>query len=235
VWYSNSPWHRKIGNSTVWGMRTLGNLYTSVGAPTSAMRETWNDVSDAVKSAPKAERKAVMEAAWPAAVGLFLSDEADSAELREFATTMGEPWPAELRALQAIAQKDTSSARLILSTDNVEPAMTDSAYKARPMWWGYRAPLLAQAHFLLGDYQSTIKLLEQYQPDHFSTRGFDPRWGLLGRVRLLRAQAYEKLGRRQEASMEYKQVLEQWSAADPALQEYILEAQKGAARLRGTG
>ena len=77
----------------------------------------------------------------------------------------------------------------------------------------YRRPLAAQAYFLLGDYQTTLRVLQDFEPATLRTAGFDSRWGMLGRVRLLRAAAYEQLGRRAEAREEYRQVLAQWSAA----------------------
>jgi hypothetical protein len=54
---------------------------------------------------------------------------------------------------------------------------------------------------------------------------------MLGRVRLLRAAAYEKLGRRPEARQEYREALAQWRSADATLQPFIVQAQRGLARL----
>ena len=65
--------------------------------------------------------------------------------------------------------------------------------------------------------------------------GFDARWAMLGRVRLLRGAAYERLGRRAEAREQYRQVLAQWKAADPALQPFIQQAQRGLARVGHAG
>ena len=76
-------------------------------------------------------------------------------------------------------------------------------------------------------------MLQDFEPEALRTGGFDSRWGMLGRVRLLRAAAYEQLGRRAEARQEYRQVLTQWKAADPALQAVHHQAQGW--RARGAG
>ena len=99
------------------------------------------------------------------------------------------------------------------------------------MYACYRRPLAAQAYFLLGDYQATLRTLEDFEPETLRTAGFDARWGMVGRVRLLRAAAFEQLGRRAEARQEYQDVLSQWRAADPSLQPFVRQAQQGLARL----
>jgi hypothetical protein len=103
------------------------------------------------------------------------------------------------------------------------------------MYVTYRRPLAAQAYFLLGDYQATLRSLQDFEPEAFRTGGFDSRWGMVGRVRLLRAAAFEQLGRRAEAREEYKDVLSQWRSADPALQPFIRQAQQGLARVGEAG
>jgi hypothetical protein len=58
---------------------------------------------------------------------------------------------------------------------------------------------------------------------------------MLGRVRLLRGAAYERLGRLAEAREQYRQVLAQWRQADPVLQPFIQQAQQGLARVGHAG
>jgi tetratricopeptide (TPR) repeat protein len=96
-------------------------------------------------------------------------------------------------------------------------------------------PLAAQAYYLLGEYQTTIRVLEAYQPSALQTGDFDSGWGMLGRVRLLRGAAYERLGRRAEAREQYRQVLAQWKGADPALLPFVQQAQRGLARVGHAG
>ena len=77
----------------------------------------------------------------------------------------------------------------------------------------------------------TLHVLRDFEPEALRTGGFDSRWGMLGRVRLLRAAAYEQLGRRSEALAEYRQVLSQWKGADESLKPFIRQAEQGLARL----
>ena len=54
---------------------------------------------------------------------------------------------------------------------------------------------------------------------------------MVGRVRLLRGAAYERLGRRAEARDEYRQVMSQWKWADAELQPFLDQARRGLARV----
>jgi tetratricopeptide (TPR) repeat protein len=99
------------------------------------------------------------------------------------------------------------------------------------MYVNYSRPLAAQAYYLLGDYQTALRMLQDFQPATLRTGEFDSRWGMLGRVRLLRASALERLGRRAEAREEYRQVLAQWGGADRTLLPYVKQAEQGLARL----
>jgi tetratricopeptide (TPR) repeat protein len=96
-------------------------------------------------------------------------------------------------------------------------------------------PLAAQAYYLLGDYETTLRVLEGYQPSALQTGTFDSGWGMLGRVRLLRGAAYERLGRKTEAGEQYRQALAQWRKADPALLPFVQQAERGLARVGHAG
>ena len=57
------------------------------------------------------------------------------------------------------------------------------------------------------------------------------RWAVLPRARLLRAFAYERLGRPGAAAAEYDAVLAQWKEADPLLRPLLGQAERGLLRL----
>ncbi len=102
---------------------------------------------------------------------------------------------------------------------------------AKYMYMVYSRPYAAQAYYLLGDYETTLRVLDGFEPSNLYTAGFDARWGMLGRVRLLRGAAYERLGRLGEARAEYRQVMAQWKSADAELQPFLDQARRGLARV----
>src|SRR4051812_36013361 len=211
-----------------WRRMTFGELYAAAGAPTSALREIWHDAAEAARMAPVDERSHIAHTGATAAIGLFTGLAADSSALHELQAISGEPGAKEVRALLAVSRGDSSAARRTLA----EP---DSMGYGKPMYTVFNRPFAAQAYYLLGDYETTIRVLEGFQPAALQTGGFDARWGMLGRVRLLRGAAYERLGRRAEAREEYRQVLAQWKEADPALQPFVQQAQRGLARVGHAG
>jgi tetratricopeptide (TPR) repeat protein len=172
------------------------------------------------------KRKHLAHSGASAAIGLFTGVASDTTALVEYRTMSGDPLSREVRALLALSRGDSVAARKALAEpDTVSHGM---------MKWsvpGYTRPLAAQAYFLLGDYQTTLRMLQDFEPATLYTAGFDSRWGMLGRVRLLRGAAYEQLGRRAEARHEYREALAQWKSADAALQPFIAQAQRGLARL----
>ncbi len=151
---------------------------------------------------------------------------ADSTALTELQAISGETPSKEVRALLAVSRGDSAGARKALA----EP---DSAFKYR--YKVYSRPYAAQAYYLLGDYETARRVLEGFEPSDLYTGGFDARWGMLGRVRLLRGAAYERLGRLAEARAEYRQVMAQWKSADPELQPFLDQARRGLARMGYSG
>jgi hypothetical protein len=95
-------------------------------------------------------------------------------------------------------------------------------------------PILAETYFELGDHRKVVEVLEGFGPSEFATRGFDPRWIILPRVRLLRGQALDRLGRPAEAAVEYQAVIDQWSGADTELLPVVQQARRRLASLAGT-
>jgi tetratricopeptide (TPR) repeat protein len=210
-----------------WRRVMLGELYAAAGGPTSALRQIWQGAAEAARMAPADQRNHIIHTGATAAIGLFTGLAADSSAVDELQTLSGEAPVKEVRALLAVSRGDSATARRALA----EP---DSA-GFKHMYTVYSRPYAAQAYYLLGDYETTLRVLQDFEPSALQTSGFDSRWGILGRVRLLRGAAYERLGRRAEARQEYRQVLAQWKGADPALQPFVLQAERGLARVGHAG
>lgn len=202
--------------------RMLGELYSAVGAPASGMRRVWQNAVDASRSVPEERRQKVLAAGGSAAVGLLTAPSPDESALTEMAA-MGASRPVkEVRALMALEHDDAAAARKALA----EP---DSAGvgKMRVYYTVFRRPLAAQAYYLLGDYSRALQLLDGFDsPDQLNSDQFDMRWGMVGRVRLLRGAVFEKLGRPEDARAQYRLALEQWRDADPDMQVFVQEAQR---------
>ena len=210
-----------------WRRSMLGELYSAAGAPASSLRQIWQSAAEASRMGPADKRKHLVHTGASAAVGLFTGLAGDSTALTELQAMSGEPPPKEVRALLAVSRGDSTAARRALA----EPDSPGRKY----MYAVYSRPYAAQAYYLLGDYQTALRVLEGFEPSNLYTAGFDSRWGMLGRVRLLRGAAYERLGRRAEAREEYQRVMQQWKSADPELQPFIDQARRGLARVGYAG
>jgi hypothetical protein len=215
--------HEPAANGASWRRIVLGELYAAAGVPAAALRQVWQSAAEAGRMAPADKRAHLAHSGASAAIGLFTGPAADSTAIAEYRAMSGDPLSKEVRALLALTRGDSTAARRALA----EP---DTA-GGKVMYAVYRRPLAAQAYYLLGDYQTTLRVLRDFEPATLRTGGFDSRWGMLGRVRLLRAAAYEQLGRRAEARAEYRQVLSQWTGADTALQPFVQQAEQGLARV----
>jgi tetratricopeptide (TPR) repeat protein/tRNA A-37 threonylcarbamoyl transferase component Bud32 len=217
---AEGPWDES------WRRVVLGELYAGVGVPASSLRQVWQSAAEAGRMVAADSRKHLVHSGASAAIGLFTGPSADSSALVEYRAMTGDQLAPEVQALLALSRGDSSGARRML-------AQPDTVPRGMPKWTAglYTRPLAAQAWFLLGDYQRTLHLLQDFEPQALKTGGFDSRWGMLGRVRLLRAAAYEQLGRRSEALEEYRQVLAQWRTADEVLKPFIRQAEQGLARL----
>lgn len=208
-----------------WKRSMLAALYGSAGVPLAQLERIWTATAEEARSVPPDRREHVLHSGADAALGLFL-DNRDPRPIEEYEAISGDPLPPEVTALVALSRHDTAAARKALATpDSVRKMMNNSGWR----------PLAAIAKFELGDYEGTIETLKLYETANFSTRGFDSRWAAIGRVRLLRARAYEKLGRRAEAAEQYELVLAQWKSSDPELEELRRDAEVGLARVQGRG
>jgi hypothetical protein len=200
------------------------SLYGAAGVPVAALERIWEATAEQARSVPADKRVAVLHSGGDAALGLFAGPAGDVGPLEELQAIGGEPMPPELRALLALARHDSVAARQAMATPD----------SGRKVYMGWK-PLYAQAQYLLGDYTGTLETLQLFEAAQLNTRGFDSRWAMLGRVRLLRASALEKLGRRAEAAEQYQLVLAQWKSADPELAVFLRQAEAGLARVQGRG
>jgi tetratricopeptide (TPR) repeat protein len=206
-----------------WRRSMLGELYAAAGGPTASLRQIWQSAAEAGRMATPDKRKHLVHTGATAAIGLFTGLAADSTALTELQAISGEVPSKEVRALLAVSRGDSASARRALA----EPDSTSVKY----MYKVYSRPYAAQAYYLLGDYETALRMLKGFEPANLYTGGFDARWGMLGRVRLLRGAAYERLGRLAEARAEYRLVMSQWKSADPELQPFLDQARRGLARV----
>jgi len=209
-----------------------GHLYAALGVPSADLLRLWRAVTEAAREAPAGQRPSVLALGWPAALGLFLGDAGDESALKEFGAMGGGSFPLEVQALQALNHGDTVAARRLLAAKDT---LSEGEWKMRPFWQGYRDFVRALAYYHLGDYTRSVALLEPFQTSNLNTEYFDVRWGLMGRARLLRAKALEKLGRPADARHEYEAVLGEYDAADRSLAPYLDQARLGLARVAGTG
>jgi tetratricopeptide (TPR) repeat protein len=219
----------------VWQWSRLAQLYSAAGGPARELRRVWTDVAEAARRAPAADRASVAGAGAAAAVGLLLGAEPDSRPLAELETLTGRTATPEVRALAALARGDSAVARKALGDSGRKPekreAKTDVVYLG--VAWNDPRPLEAEARYQLGDYRGAIEMLQSFTENQLYRRGFDSRWGILGRVHLLRGLAYERLGESDRASREFKEVVVAWQGADEPLLTFVQQAQAGLARLRG--
>jgi tetratricopeptide (TPR) repeat protein len=202
--------------------RLLSHLYSSAGAPVAMQRRVWESAAEAARRAPAEDRAKVAYSGAAAALGIFLQTN-DTTALTELRALTGQEFSREVRAWLAINEDDLDGARAIL-----ESADSTTVYRSN-----FGRPMQAEVYFALGDFWKTVSLLEEFQPDHFPTDYFDSRWGMLGRVRMLRAMAYEEMGRIDEAQEEYREVVAQWQSADEPFEALRVRAEERLASLAG--
>ncbi len=207
-----------------WKRTMLSGLYGSAGVPLAQLDMLWAATAEEARSVPSDKREHILHSGQSAALGL-LTATGNPGPTEEYQAISGEELPPEIGAILAMMRHDTVAARAAM-------AVPDST---RKMYYAGWVPVYAQAQFLLGDYAGTLKTLQHFETESFNTRGFDSRWAYVGRVRLLRGFAYEKLGRKTEAAAQYQLVLEQWKSADDDLEGFRQEAKAGLARVQGRG
>jgi eukaryotic-like serine/threonine-protein kinase len=219
----------------VWQWSRLAQLYSAAGGPSRQLRRVWSDLAGAARRAPEADRASVAGAGAAAAVGLLLGAEADGRPLAELETLTGRSSAPAVRALAALARGDRAVAQRVLadSLHKREHVETKSSAVYLGFAWNDPRPLEAEARYQLGDYRGAIEQLRTFDESQLWRRGFDSRWGIMGRVHLLRGLAYERLGEMEQAGREFREVVAAWQGADQPLLTFVQQAQAGLARLKG--
>lgn len=227
------PGQAPSGLDETWEWARQAQLYSAVGGARDQLEEIWQLVVQAARNSTPSQRQALARSVAAAPIGLFLLSPTTPAPLRELERMSGVPSDPTLLALEALHRGDSAQARSHL---RAKPATEP---ESEPSLWGFAngdpRPLTAEVLFQLGEYQATVDLLRPFQPEQLMGRQFDPRWAVLGRVRLLRGLALERLGQRAEAAQEFSASLAQWREADNMLLPLIDEARAGLARVRGVG
>ena len=221
-------------DSRQWETSRLAQLYAAAGGPVDALRNLWLRTAGAAQRARPEQRQKIARTAGAAAAGLFVGSAGDSGPLDEYQALTGKPLPYAMQALLAATRGDSAAARRILKEGpgQIKDAK-GSGYEQYA--FGDLRPLVAETYLQLGEYSHVVETLRDFTESTLATRGFDPRWVLMPRVRLLRAEALEKLGRLDEAAREYRHVADQWNSADSVLQPFVQQARQGLARIGGSG
>ncbi len=219
-----------------WSRNTLGNLYAATDAPAAMQRRVWDAVAETARLAPAEIRHNVAMSGASAALGIFLSTFSDTTALVEFEALTNHTLAREVRALLALSRKDSVRAREILTEPGPGSEIQATAKEERVYLSShYRVPLAGLAHLLLGDYQTTLDILHDFEPAQFNNDRFDPRWGMIGRVRVFRGLALQELGRNAEAEEQYRMALAQWTNPHSSLSPLIGDVEERLALLGGTG
>lgn len=218
----------KIRQDDLWELSRLGSLYGAAGTRIDRLRAVWNRGLELVRGSTAEQRVGDLTMITAAAVGLLIGPTRDGSAVAELDRLTEKTAPAALRALVAARAGDSSTARALLANLDGKNGQDDS--------WDWDAdlrPVVAETYFELGDYPNVIMTLEGFQPSEFTKRGFDPRWILLPRVRLLRGQALERTGQHTRAAEEYQAVVDQWGGADAELLTIVQQARRHLAAVTG--
>ncbi len=217
----------------LWEMSRLGLLYGASGSRPERLRNLWTRSLSLVRRSTDEKSTADLTIITPIAVAMLTGPTSDPSGIFELERLTGRKSPAVLRALIAARAGDSVSAAALLAQPVVADPLTPGTFNWRRAM-GDPRPIVAETYFELGDAAAVVRVLRTFQPNEFSTGSFDPRWILLPRVRLLRGQAFERLGRAAEAGAEYEAVVAQWGGADEELLPTVQVARNRLAYLAGT-
>lgn len=231
------PSQAPSGRQETWEWARQAQLFSAAGAGGDELNAIWREVVAAARQGTPSQQRALARSVAAAPIGLFLLSPASGALLRELELMSGVPSDPSLLALEALHRGDTAQARRLVTAPPHGTSSPDKEPMGEVPLWGFAngdpRVLTAEVLYHLGEYQAAVDLLTPFQPDQLSDRVFDPRWAVMGRVRLLRGLALERLGRRAEAAREFTETLAQWSEADALLLPWIEEARSGLQRVRG--
>ena len=222
----------KAREDDLWEIARLGSLYAASGTRTDRLRSLWTR-GVALAKASEAEHRAM---SWsyltPTAIGLLLGPSGDPSAVTELEQLTEQPSPRSVRALMLARRGDSTGARALLADSTATKSMSGKSFQ-----WSFDGsdlvPVIAQAYFELGDFAKVVEVLRGFQKKEFFRRGFDARWIVLPRIRLLRGQALERLGRNTLATAEFQAVIDQWTGADAELGPVVQQARQHLARLAG--
>ena len=232
------------GVDEVWAWARLAQLYSAAGGHAPELRAIWGAALEASRTATPEQRRSLARSVAAAPIGLFLLEPGSPTPLRELERLSESELEPSIRALEALHRGDSSEARRLVAASRApthradQNGMKTTDPPPAPPAWGFAnndpRPLTADLLYQLGEFAATIEVLDSFQPDQLRDQQFDPRWALLGQVRLLRGLAYERLGNRVAAARQFEDALAQWRQADAVLLPRIEEARTGLARVRGS-
>ncbi|MBL0937602.1 MAG: protein kinase [Gemmatimonadaceae bacterium] len=136
----------------------------------------------------------------------------------------------ELRALLAVARRDSATARRLARTfPSVDSLRTASAIGTTGLRMVTRAVVLAE----LGDPRQALAILELIDPTRFTpSQSVETTWAVYVRQFALRGQLYEQVGDRAKAIQSYERFLELWRDGEAPVEPQLRAAREAIARLR---
>jgi hypothetical protein len=211
----------------------IGALYAATGGAPDPLREVWRTVADAARRAGAADRAAIARAGTTAAVGLLIGPARDATPLAELRSLTGEDHPRDVRALVALSNGDTTTARRLLlgPPDDWSGENRGGVAGMSPDVW----PLRAYGLLMLHEPQKALDLIQHYDLEMLDPRFYSSSFATMGMVRMMRGMAYEGLDRRADAAREYRAVLAQWEGADPKQVPFLNQVRLALGRVTGTG
>ena len=202
----------------------------AIGIPFSRVKPTFDSLMALIeRETPGAQAGFVRpQIATPLYVAYLASrDERYAEAARKWAPAMFARM-TEIDALRALTKGDTARARALADSFPRPDSVRAKANGMTAQLWIARA----QVYEEIGEPRRALEIYEFIQPKHITNMGrVDVALPLTARALLARARLYEEFGEREKASVTYREFLETWRDADPALEPQKQEARDGLARL----